>query len=325
MTTAVPAPLFSVVIPLYNKERYIRRTLASVLSQTFSDFEVVVVDDGSTDQGSGIVKSCEDARIRLVRQPNGGVSAARNRGITEARGKWIAFLDADDEYRASFLQTVCACAERFPQAGAIYARAAWMKGQTQVNIPLDGAGEPRLLADYLHFVAYEKGYEMNPSAVAVRKDTFDRAGLFPVGIKIGEDSDMWLRVAWATDIAYIPEFLAVYHMEAGNSNWEQDRQQEPHWVGTYRQWLAEGRIPRNLRKSSSAYHQKYILEKALGYSIGGDKRRARQILSSQLDWMPAPKKLALKTLCYAYLPGSLLVALRWCARRRQMVLVHRSR
>jgi glycosyltransferase involved in cell wall biosynthesis len=299
----IAKPFFSVVIPLYNKAPYIQRSLRSVLAQTFGDFEVIVVDDGSTDAGPEIVATTQDSRVRLIQQRNGGVSAARNRGIAEARGSWIAFLDADDEYWPEFLQKVRACADRFPTAGAIYARAAWMKDQTQVNLPQDQICEPTLLSDYLHFVAFDKGYEMNSSAVAIRRDVFAKAGEFPVGIKIGEDSDLWLRVAWTTSIAYIPESLSMYHMEAGASNWEAEQESEAYWITTYRLWRTSGRISRQLLKSAEAYYQKYLLEKTLSQVLGGQKRKAGRDPWRDVNWLAAPKKLVLKTLLYAWAPG----------------------
>ena len=96
---------FSVIIPLYNKEKYIQNTLQSVLNQTFENFEVIIVDDGSTDDGPEKVGLISDCRIRFIRKENGGVSSARNRGIAEARGEYIAFLDADDEWRPHALKT----------------------------------------------------------------------------------------------------------------------------------------------------------------------------------------------------------------------------
>lgn len=94
----MPEPLISVVIPLYNKEKIVERTISSILKQDFATFEVVVVDDGSTDASLSVVRGIKDDRVRIVEQPNAGPSAARNTGVKNARGKWIAFLDADDQF-----------------------------------------------------------------------------------------------------------------------------------------------------------------------------------------------------------------------------------
>jgi len=94
----------SVIVPLYNKAPYVRRALDSVAAQTFGDFELIVVDDGSTDEGASVVESFGDGRVRLIRQENTGPGAARNRGINEARGEVLAFLDADDEWLPTYLE-----------------------------------------------------------------------------------------------------------------------------------------------------------------------------------------------------------------------------
>lgn len=107
--------MISVVIPLYNKERQIANTLHTVFAQTFTDYEIVIVDDGSTDRSAEIVAAMHDKRIRLIRQKNAGVSAARNRGISEARGEFIALLDADDEWKPDYLATQMHLAETYPQ------------------------------------------------------------------------------------------------------------------------------------------------------------------------------------------------------------------
>lgn len=114
----------SVVIPLYNKARHIRRAMESVLRQTHLDFELIVVDDGSTDASVDRVREFEDPRVRLLSQENAGVGAARNRGVSATSGKLVAFLDADDEWMPDFLETVLRLHAQFPEAkvwGTAYA------------------------------------------------------------------------------------------------------------------------------------------------------------------------------------------------------------
>src|SRR5690606_6751565 len=106
--------MFSVVIPLYNKELSVRNTINSVLDQTFKEFEIVIVNDGSTDNSVKEVEKFDDKRIRLIHQENKGVSAARNRGIEEAKYEWIAFLDADDLWRENHLEEVVRMINIFP-------------------------------------------------------------------------------------------------------------------------------------------------------------------------------------------------------------------
>ena len=107
--------MISVVIPLYNKAHTIVNTLTTVMNQTYQDFEVVITNDGSTDNGVEVInKHFHDSRIRIVNQENAGVSAARNRGIDEAKGEWIAFLDADDEWLPTYLETIISSIARNP-------------------------------------------------------------------------------------------------------------------------------------------------------------------------------------------------------------------
>src|SRR5574344_715427 len=109
--------MISVVIPLYNKERYIEKTIHSVLKQSFNKFEIVVVNDGSTDNSLAIVESIRDSRIRVFDQKNSGVSAARNRGIKEAKYDFIAFLDGDDEWLSNHLPIIANLIDKYPSCG----------------------------------------------------------------------------------------------------------------------------------------------------------------------------------------------------------------
>ena len=107
--------MISVVIPLYNKEKQIKRTLQSVLTQTFQDFEIVIVNDGSTDNSTIEVEKIKDSRIRLIHQENAGVSAARNKGIEEAKYELIALLDADDEWKNKYLEVQYDLYKKYPK------------------------------------------------------------------------------------------------------------------------------------------------------------------------------------------------------------------
>ena len=110
---------FSIIIPLYNKESYIQRAIKSVLLQTYQDFELIIVDDGSTDGSFEAASAIQDPRIHIVRQENRGVSAARNRGVSEAKYDWVAFLDADDEWLPEFLEMMNDLHTQFATCGLL--------------------------------------------------------------------------------------------------------------------------------------------------------------------------------------------------------------
>jgi len=210
-------PAVSVVIPLYNKGPYIARALNSVLAQTFQDFEVIVVDDGSTDDGAEVVRSFEDPRIRLIQQENRGVSAARNRGIEAARAELVAFLDADDEWLPGFLETIMRLRRKFPEAGA-YVTSYYIQyyGHLQeANIQhLPSKPWEGIIPRFFQVAATSE--PITSSSVCVPRDVFDRIGSFMVGKWWGEDTEMWGRIALYYQIAFSREPGAVYHYEATN-------------------------------------------------------------------------------------------------------------
>lgn len=211
--------MISVVIPLYNKIGRIADTLDSVLAQTFDDFEVVVVNDGSTDGADAIVRQCKDPRVRIIDQPNGGVSAARNRGIEEARGEYVAFLDADDEWAPDYLASQAALAKRFSECAVFasnysFCDASGLVSATTIrNLPFDAdCGE---LTNY--FCVASAGHPpLWTSAVMVRREAMLAIGGFPVGIRSGEDLLTWARLAARYRIAYCREAKATFNVEGYN-------------------------------------------------------------------------------------------------------------
>ena len=212
--------MISIVIPLYNKEASIATALRGVLAQSYQDFEVVVVDDGSTDGGAAVVETFDDPRIRLIRQANAGVSAARNRGIAEAKGEHVAFLDADDEWMPEFLEEIAALIAEYPECRA---RATnYIFNSNGVKSPTILRRMPfterhGVLTNYFE-VASCSHPPMWTSAVCIERALLQEIGGFPVGIKSGEDLLTWARIAVRTQWAYSLKGLAQFNVEGYEMN-----------------------------------------------------------------------------------------------------------
>lgn len=228
--------MISIIIPLYNKETCIYRTLQSVFAQTFQDYEIIIVNDGSTDNSVKEVEKCADARIRLIHQPNAGVSAARNRGIEEAKFELIAFLDADDEWKPEYLQTQYELYRKYPECSVYACNYEFCSSSGKVTPTLirklpfhetDG-----ILHNYFE-VASCSHPPLWTSAVMVRKSAIQSIGRFPEGIKSGEDLLTWARLAVRYRIAYIPKVLSVfiYDRQAFNDDQKKREPESKDFIG----------------------------------------------------------------------------------------------
>ena len=205
-------PFISVVIPLYNAVEYIHRAINSVLTQTYQNFEIIVVDDGSTDGSGGIVENIKDHRVRLIQQNNAGVSSARNRGIIEARGEYVAFLDADDEWDRIFLDAIVELIDLYPAAG-IYStgfRMVYSQGaNVEVTIRESHHKTSRLVYDYFRKAA--RNAFIHTSGVVIPHHVFSEIGMFLVGVTHGEDLEMWARISLRYPIAYHSRILFNFY------------------------------------------------------------------------------------------------------------------
>lgn len=280
---------FSVVIPLYNKERQIAGTLRSVFAQTCADYEIIVVDDGSTDGSAAVVESLHDPRIRLIRQANAGVSAARNLGIAEARGEYIALLDADDEWRPEYLATIAALIRKYPQCDVFATDYEFhnLDGnivKTIINkITFDG--NDGILTNYFE-VASCSNPPLWTSAVVVRKSAFKSVGGFPLGIKSGEDLLTWARLAARYKIAYSKKPLAVFNVEGYDRNERPKRiPAENDTVATELLKLKDEFNPSNINQYISFWHKmRAVIYMRLGMRSKSIKEAFKAVRYNPLNW-----------------------------------------
>jgi len=274
----------SVVIPLYNKSAYIERTIRSVLSQTFQNFEIVIVDDGSQDSGPDIVRNIDDPRIRLIHQKNSGASAARNRGILESTSDVIAFLDADDEWTPLFLETVQRLRTRYPEAG-IYATDRLsqtpdgrMTRCRYIGIP--SAPWEGMISSYF-ITAGLSDQPVCSSATAIPKKVLEEIGGFPVDVRIGEDLMTWFNIALKYPLAFSRKIGAIYHKDAENrtESLAMDKMWKFALIRRAEEAIRGGEVPGDKMNDVREYLAAYQIQMAWHYIRSGNPGEARKILS----------------------------------------------
>jgi glycosyltransferase involved in cell wall biosynthesis len=199
-------PKVSVVIPAYNAMAFLPETLKSVLEQTFTDFEVLIINDGSSDNVVEWAAQVTDPRVTLITQENQRVSAARNTGIANAQGEYIAFLDADDLWEPTKLEKQVHCLDDNPAVGLVY---TWTLLVDQQNNPTG-----RVFASHAEGNIWQELLENDPissgSSAMVRRECFDAVGVFDRSLAYAPDLDMWVRIAFDYPVAVIKEPLLRY-------------------------------------------------------------------------------------------------------------------
>lgn len=221
MIPAPKTPHVSVIIPCYNQAHYLGEAVRSVLGQTCQDFEIIVVDDGSTDNTPQVVASFGKF-VRYVYQTNAGLSAARNTGICATTSEYVGFLDADDLWLPDFLRTLVSILNRDQRFEAIYSGSQF--------VDVDGNLLPQKIMrtvspDGLHDALID-GEFFPPCTVLARRSVFDKVGLFDVSLNASEDWDMWLRISEKFLFASEPRVLALYRMHGNNMSRDLNRMLE---------------------------------------------------------------------------------------------------
>lgn len=253
----------TVLIPTYNRKSVIHETLESVFAQTYADYKVVVVDDGSTDGTEQAIRPWLD-RIHYVKQENGGPGSARNFGLRHIQTEYVAFLDSDDRWEPTFLQTVMSIVRENSSLGLV---------TTAHVVEPNGEKWPRIQEARLEGDLYSRLFQRNfvtTSATVVKRDCFGRVGLFREDLRQIEDYDMWLRIARAYPLAFVKQYLCRYRscqeslsknaleqklslLEVLQSNYDPDRISEKEWRGRYsRARVSLGRAYVNVAQKAAA-------------------------------------------------------------------------
>jgi glycosyltransferase involved in cell wall biosynthesis len=201
--------MFSIIIPVYNKEKYLNRTLNAVLKQTFQDYEVILIDDGSTDGSVAVIKPfLQDKRISLIHQKNAGVSAARNRGIEMASYNYIAFLDADDLWHPQYLEEHSNAWRKFPDVFIIGSRYQRIKENEHVDLQPKEPVEASAIENY--FLNASRDLLFWTSSLSIKKEVFEKIGFFNTQYAAGEDIDIWIKVMFYFKGAFISGTFSFY-------------------------------------------------------------------------------------------------------------------
>ncbi len=213
-------PRISIIVPLYNKVNEVQRAIDSIFAQTIQDFELIIVDGGSTDGSLDAIKKYElDPRYRLIHQISKGLPVGRNDGIVAASTDIIAFLDADDEWCPTFLEKIFHLRQMYPYAG-LYATAYATRYEDSFREPrlseIPSAPWEGLLKSYFRSSALAFIYPFAPCYVAIPRFTFTTVGLFNPNLRTGEDAEMWGRIALNLPIAFTSSIGAIYSAVASN-------------------------------------------------------------------------------------------------------------
>ena len=300
---------FSVVIPLYNKAPYIKSTIASVLAQTVEDFEIIVLDDGSTDGGADIVAAIDDPRVRLLRQANAGVSSTRNRAISMARSQWVAFLDADDWLHPHYLQSLVIAQDLHPAADVAATQYIPLCDSTGVWPPAWHVTEVPVASESIELIEdlptkWMKGPTFNSSSVCIRTTRLlQMQPCFAVGESHAEDLDLWFRVAEKSAIAWVKRPLVAYRVSVeGSLSLENTELKLPPFFHRIRARALSGAMTEVQAISTLKMVADQEISMARDALASGQRREAIRLLRSARNWA-SKRRWWFTVVMTAFVPG----------------------
>ena len=255
-------PLVSVIMPAFNAERFIERSIESVLDQSYNHFELIIVNDGSTDGTEELVKrfAAKDPRIRHLGQPNAGPSAARNLAIARAKGIFIAPLDSDDLWHSVFLERQVACMlEAGPRVGLTY---TWM-AEIDDDSALNGNAANYVVEGEVYLKLICCNFVVFPGSCLMRKATLERIGAYDTSGKTNEDWDLNLRIADVAEFRCVPEFLAFYRRHSLSYSHDFRYVEAGYWTVIDKVRKAHPDVPARIYRWSKGLYYAYLANRAL--------------------------------------------------------------
>ena len=297
--------MFSVIIPAYNAESVIQNSINSVLNQTYTNFEVIIVDDGSKDNTRSIIEQYHDKRIKYFFQKNAGVSSARNKGISSSHGEYICFLDADDEWKNNHLETLFMLIQKYGDCGMYITGYELVLTNGQVvhksQQILKKINSKCFKSDNGFNILLKYGYFFNTNTVCCRREVFDKIGKFEVGIKNGEDDDMWLRIFSYYDIAVSKKSTTIYKRNNSIATKNRIFIKKNVFYERTAELLNSPDISEERKNSIKVWREEHQLSKCRKYILIGRKKIAIDLFS-KIDLRLVKKKRYLETLLCFLIP-----------------------
>ncbi len=277
-------PVVSVIIPAYNQSVYISEAIQSVLGQTYPNFELIVVDDGSTDETPQIIAQIHDPRMRVIRQPNAGLSAARNTGLRESSAPLVTFLDSDDYFLPDKLEVLTNYLEEHSEIGLVVGRTRFIN-ETGNSI-IESAKTPATLA--LPELLFEN--PMCVCGVLLRRKWLECVGMFDESLRACEDWDLWIRLAYAgCRFAWVENIVATYRYHQGQMTRESARMRTAIF-SVLDKFFGQPELPENIMAfKNEAYASGLIHAAAYAYH-SGELERGQCDLAEAIYLNPALKE-----------------------------------
>jgi len=302
--------MFSVIIPVFNGEKFIKNAIDSVFAQTLSDWELIIVNDGSSDNTLSVLEKYKNnEKIRIVSQLNSGVSVARNTGVENSTGDYIAFLDADDVWHENHLEVMKTLADKYPDAGLIgtFTRVELVNHEVISECGYFGDKKQEVyLKDF--FAEYHKDKSAKMFTVittVVSRQAFDKAGGFPVGCKIGEDLELSLVIAAYYPVVLSPIATATYKKE--NSTATKTKSFDADWgfFERVQQLYQDDSIPQEKRANLKKVMEWFSMRRCRHYLIDGNRKAAKEVHRCMDKALISKKDYLLNVLLF-FLPNGVI-------------------